>query len=143
MAPTRILIADDNRLIAEMLQSLLGMDPTLEIVGTAWNGFEALDLIEKGHPDILILDLSMPALDGFAVIRDLEIQQLPIHVIVFTACPTSDFRHTSLVSGIVDAMVSKIDSIENLLEIVHQVQSKIRVEGSREISRGNQDPFPH
>jgi DNA-binding NarL/FixJ family response regulator len=132
MLPTKLLIADDNQRIVDILQSLLEMDPTLEIVGTALDGIEVLDLVEKCHPEILIVDLSMPVLDGFAVLQDLKKRELPIHVIVFTANLKSDFRHTSLASGIVDAIVSKADPPEDLPDAVHQIQSKIRLTGRLE-----------
>ena len=64
-APIRILIADDHRLFAEALQAILGSETGLEVVGLAADGREAIDEAERLTPDVVLLDISMPVLDGF------------------------------------------------------------------------------
>jgi DNA-binding NarL/FixJ family response regulator len=61
----RILIADDHRLFAEALQAILGDEPGFEVVGRAADGREAIDLARSLRPDVVLLDISMPVLDGF------------------------------------------------------------------------------
>ena len=60
----KVLIADDNREFNELLTNYLAMEPDFEIVGTAYNGKETLELLKEKNPDVLLLDIIMPHLDG-------------------------------------------------------------------------------
>ncbi|MFZ5899602.1 MAG: sporulation transcription factor Spo0A [Bacillota bacterium] len=68
---TRILIADDNRDFCETLKEFLQQQDGFELVGVAFNGMEALDMIEQEKPDVVILDIIMPHLDGIGVLEKL------------------------------------------------------------------------
>ena len=61
----RVLIADDEPLFAEALEVLLGTDGRVEVVGRAGNGIEAVELARTLEPDVVLMDLSMPGVDGF------------------------------------------------------------------------------
>ena len=65
------LIIDDEQLAREELQYLLDSVGGVEVVAQGSNGIEAVDLIEEHHPDLVFLDVQMPGLDGFAVIKRL------------------------------------------------------------------------
>ncbi|HEY0784468.1 MAG TPA: response regulator [Acidobacteriaceae bacterium] len=73
MPPTALtaLIIDDERLAREELQYLLDTDGGVEVLAQGTNGIEAVDLIRSHHPDVVFLDVQMPGLDGFAVLRKL------------------------------------------------------------------------
>lgn len=71
----RVLIADDHRLFAEALAAILDADPRLEVVGRAADGREAVELAKELEPDVVLLDISMPVLDGFGAAA--ELAQLP------------------------------------------------------------------
>ena len=75
IATVRVLIADDHRLFAEALEAVLGTEPELEVVGLATNGQEALALARDLEPDVVLLDISMPVMDGFEAAS--EIAKLP------------------------------------------------------------------
>jgi YesN/AraC family two-component response regulator len=64
--PIRVLIADDHSVVRQGLRMFLGSDPELEIVGEARNGAEALDLSRELGPDVVLMDLLMPVMDGIA-----------------------------------------------------------------------------
>lgn len=68
----RIAIADDHAVLRESLRALLSYNIDFEVIGTAQDGAEALDLVAREHPDVLVLDLFMPGLDGFEVLRQLD-----------------------------------------------------------------------
>lgn len=70
--PIRVLIAEDDELIRAALSALLEREPDIEIVGTAGNGRHAADLALSRHPNVAIVDLQMPGLDGLGVIKELE-----------------------------------------------------------------------
>jgi two-component system, NarL family, nitrate/nitrite response regulator NarL len=72
----RVLIADDEPLFIDSVQALLAGDDRVEIVGTATNGQDAVDLAVALHPDVTLLDISMPMLDGIEATRRIR-EQLP------------------------------------------------------------------
>jgi DNA-binding NarL/FixJ family response regulator len=65
MMVLRVLIADDEPLFGEALEALLGVDERIEVVGRALNGTEAVELARKLDPDVVLMDLSMPGVNGF------------------------------------------------------------------------------
>ncbi len=67
----RVLIVDDEPLARRRLVQLLAKQPGIEIVGEAESGRQALELVELLRPDVLLLDIEMPAIDGFAVLKAL------------------------------------------------------------------------
>ncbi len=74
-APLRVVVADDQASVREGLVLLLGLLPDIEVVGSAANGEEALELVADKHPDAILLDLHMPFLDGTETTRRLTAQQ--------------------------------------------------------------------
>ena len=83
--PLRVLIADDEPLAAERLQLLLARAEGAQLVGTASDGDSAINLTEALHPDLLLLDIAMPGLDGIAVARALAAQSPSPAVVFVTA----------------------------------------------------------
>src|SRR6185312_4076459 len=83
--PLRVLIADDEPLAAERLQLLLARAEGAQLVGTASDGDSAINLTEALHPDLLLLDIAMPGLDGIAVARALAAQKPSPAVVFVTA----------------------------------------------------------
>lgn len=69
---TKVVIADDNREFCELLKDFLQQQDELRITGVAYNGFEALEIIKEQAPDVLVLDVIMPHLDGIGVLEQLS-----------------------------------------------------------------------
>jgi len=67
--PVRVLIADDHRLFAEALEAILAMDERIEVIGHARDGREAVEMWEQTRPDITLMDISMPVMDGLDAVR--------------------------------------------------------------------------
>jgi DNA-binding NarL/FixJ family response regulator len=68
-APIRVMIVDDHRLFAEALEAILSGERTIEIVGRARNGAEAVELALELAPDVVLMDISMPVMDGVEATR--------------------------------------------------------------------------
>jgi DNA-binding NarL/FixJ family response regulator len=83
-APVRVLLADDQRLVRESLVTLLGLLDGIELVASAADGEEALALAERLRPEVVLMDLRMPRLDGIEATRALRERQPDVRVIALT-----------------------------------------------------------
>src|SRR5437868_12334054 len=86
----RILLADDHPVVRDGLAAILGTQPDFTVVGTAATGREALALAVAQQPDVILLDLEMPEMDGVTVIRTLHKAVPAIAAVVFTAFDTDE-----------------------------------------------------
>jgi DNA-binding NarL/FixJ family response regulator len=98
-ARVRIAIADDHPVVREGLAAMLETQPDFEVVGHAATGPAALALIATQRPDVLLLDLEMPELDGVAVLRRLQDDDSRTRTIVFTVFDTDDRIITAVEAG--------------------------------------------
>lgn len=80
----KVLIADDHAIVRAGLRTLIEADPDLELVGEAAGGYEAIELIDKSKPDILVLDISMPDMDGIAVTKMLKPMGKDVRILILT-----------------------------------------------------------
>ena len=99
MPPIRILLADDQALFREGLHTLLSVQPDLEVVGEAGNGEEAVHLANTLHPDVVLMDLQMPVLDGVAATRQLRTACPACRVIVLTTFDDDEYVFDGLRAG--------------------------------------------
>ena len=83
--PTRVLIADDHGVVRQGLRMFLGSDPELEIVGEARDGAEAVRLALQLRPDVVLMDLLMPVMDGIRAIAAIRRQAPEIEVVALTS----------------------------------------------------------
>ena len=86
----RIAIADDHPVVREGLVAMLETEPDFEVVGTAATGAEAAALVARVDPDVMLLDLELPELDGVGVLRRLAAEGARVRVIVFTVFDTDE-----------------------------------------------------
>lgn len=82
MPALRALIVDDEPLARRHLRTLLASDPDVEIVGECGNGLDAVSAIQSGAPDLVFLDVQMPELDGFGVVRALDPHHMPVLIFI-------------------------------------------------------------
>jgi two-component system, NarL family, response regulator NreC len=95
----RVLIADDHAIVRAGLRTLIHSEPTMELVGEAAGGYEAIDLIEKAQPEVLVLDLSMPDLDGIAVIKKIKPRFPTLRILILTIHEDEGLLRAALKSG--------------------------------------------
>ena len=82
--PLRVLIADDHRLFAEALEAILAAADRIEVVGQAGDGSQAVELARKLGPDLVLMDVSMPVLDGFEATREIRAKSEDTRVLMLT-----------------------------------------------------------
>jgi DNA-binding NarL/FixJ family response regulator len=85
MAAIRVLIADDHRLFAEALEAILGIDERIAVVGHASDGEEAVKLVIELAPDVVLMDISMPVLDGIEAAQAIREQVDDASILMLTA----------------------------------------------------------
>lgn len=95
----RLVIADDHPIVCQALRSALAVEPAFRIIGEAHDGLAALELIQQTRPELAILDIRMPKLDGFALARTLQQQQLPTRVVILTGAEDPETLQTALQAG--------------------------------------------
>lgn len=112
--PYTILIADDSRAIRDALRQLFGKEEGFAICGEAENGQDAVDQAQKLHPDLILLDLSMPVMNGLEAARVLKRVMPDVPVIMFSAYGDPTTEKAARSAG-VWALVSKFDNVSVLL----------------------------
>src|SRR3954453_11850686 len=97
--PARVVIVDDHELARAGLRSLLGTERDIEVVGEAGTGREALALTRRLHPNLVLLDVRLPDMDGLAVARAIKLESPRTSVIVFTFYENADYLLEALKAG--------------------------------------------
>lgn len=108
----KVLIADDHNVVRQGLQTFLSLDPEIEVVGTATNGLEAVEKAQQLHPDVIILDLLMPEVNGIEATSQIKTLLPHIKVLIFTSVLESDAILRALKAGANGYLLKSIQSDE-------------------------------
>jgi DNA-binding NarL/FixJ family response regulator len=117
---TTIVLADDHRIVRQGLRALLAGEADFEVVGEADDGREALELVKRLNPDVLILDLMMPGLNGLEVARQMPRQSPGVRVVVLSMHDDEGFVLEALANG-VSGYVLKDSNSSDLVHAVREV----------------------
>ncbi|UNX54789.1 response regulator transcription factor [Georgenia sp. TF02-10] len=118
----RLLLADDETLIRDALAGLLGLEEDLAVVATAASGPEAVAAARKHVPDVAVLDLQMPGLDGIAVAEQLAAQVPGCRSVIVTSHGRPGYLKKALAAGVA-AFLPKTVSARVLADVVRQVHA--------------------
>jgi len=110
--PSRIVIADDHPLYRSALRQMVDGQPDMEVVGEAENGREALELCRDLHPEVVLMDLRMPEMDGLAATRALKLELPGTIVLVLTAFEDPDYLSQALKAGAAGYVLKQSDPQE-------------------------------
>ncbi len=113
----RIVLADDQRLMREGLKTILDLEEDMEVIGTASNGFEALELCRDLKPDIVLMDIRMPRVDGVEATERIAEEELPAKVIVVTTFDDDELIVKALKAGAKTYLLKDLPS-EKLLATI-------------------------
>jgi DNA-binding NarL/FixJ family response regulator len=119
----KILVAEDHELLREGLVSLLNTESNLNVVAQASDGMEAVEKTIKFHPNILVLDLSLPILNGYEVIKTVKAKLPDINIIVLSVHNSEEYVHAALCLGVTGYVV-KDDTKKHLIAAIGSVINK-------------------
>jgi DNA-binding NarL/FixJ family response regulator len=125
---TRIVIAEDQNLVRQGLKALLSEGDQYEIVGEAEDGLEAIRIVAKRKPDLVLLDLAMPRMNGISAIKEIKQKQPETKIVAITFHTSDEYILAAFESG-VDGYCLKNDTHANLLLALKRV-----LDGKRYIS---------
>ena len=108
----KVLLVDDQSLIRQGLKALLELESDLEIVGEAENGGNAIKLVEELHPDIVLMDIRMPIMDGVAATREIQKRFMGIKVLVLTTFDDDEYVTAALQNGAMGYLLKDTPSEE-------------------------------
>lgn len=118
----RLLLVDDQRLMREGLHTLLEMEPGIEVAGEAGNGQEALDAYARLQPDVVLMDVRMPIMDGVEATRRLRQRWPAARVIILTTFDDDEYVFEGLRAGALGYLLKDV-SMRELAEAIHTVMA--------------------
>ena len=123
----RVLVVDDSAYVRKMMTQMLTRSPFVDVVGTARDGAEALELASALRPDVITCDLNMPEMDGVAFVRrQMETRPVPI-VIISVASPSGEQVLAALEAGAVDFLQKPTAlATDRLLEVADELVAKVK-----------------
>lgn len=120
MNKIRVLMADDHPVVRDGIRVLLETSDQIEVVGEAGNGREALEMVEKFDPDILLLDMEMPDMSGVEVSRQLKQRRAGVRILVLSAYNDPQYIRSVLANG-ASGYLTKDEAPEFVLEAINGV----------------------
>jgi NarL family two-component system response regulator LiaR len=119
-----VLVVDDHAIIRKGIRAVLEIVPDIELVGEAENGIQAIQLDRELHPDVILMDLMMPEMDGIACIRQIKDQRSAARILVLTNFAGEEMIFPAIKAGAVGYHL-KDSSPETLIEAIRQVNQGV------------------
>ena len=118
--PPCILIVDDNANLRQELRSLLTCRQEFEVGGEAGDGLEAIDSVNKLHPDLILMDLSMPRMDGLTATKEIKKKWPGTKILVFTIHKSPEYL-TAVFNAGADGFIQKDSSQDDLIQSINNI----------------------
>lgn len=126
----KILICDDQAIVCEGLSRILSSDPEIEVVGTAYNGEEALELCPKTNPDLVLMDLKMPVMNGVVATRKIRDEYPHIDVLVLTTYDDDEWIFDAIRGGASGYLLKDTPPSELITAIKGTIEGKSYIDPS-------------
>jgi NarL family two-component system response regulator LiaR len=120
MESIKVLIVDDHAIVRKGIRALLATEPNIQIAGEAKDGREALAEVERLQPDVILMDLVMPEMDGIEAIRQITGHQPAARILVLTSFATDEKVFPAIKAGALGYLL-KDSNPEELVQAIHQV----------------------
>lgn len=139
-SPIKVLVVDDSALIRQMLTRALSVDPSIEIVGSAKTGLEAIEKVNALQPDVVTLDIEMPELSGLEALPHI-VRTTPARVVMLSSLGDAETTYQALDRGAVDFLVKPAAgvalSLAELSELlIKKIKTANRISPERRLSSG-------
>jgi len=118
---TRIVLADDHALVRDGIRSLLESESDLEVIGEASNGKEAIELVGKVNPDLLIIDIRMPVMNGIDAVAELTKSKSEVKTVILSMHDSEEYILKSISSGANGYLLKDTDKSE-FIKAIHTVR---------------------
>lgn len=118
----RVVIAEDHAVVREGTRQIVASDPRIDVVGEAEDGQAALDLVNELRPDVLILDLHLPAVTGIEVARRLQESRSPTRILVLSAYDDDDYVFAAMDAG-ASGYLLKTAHGEEVIDAIHAISA--------------------
>lgn len=118
----KVFLADDHKITRTALKNIFSTAPDMEVVGEAANAEEVFQEIQKTKPDVIVLDLNMPEMNGLEILKRLRSEGNSTPVVVLTLFPPEKLKEASLAAGATDFLSKDCDP-EELIETVRKSTS--------------------
>ena len=137
-----VLIADDHPVVRQGLRVLLSLHPDIEVVGEAGDGAEAVELAAAVAPDVILLDLKLPGLDGLGVLAELRDRNLPARVLVLTSVADSASVTVAMRGGAAGFLYKDVDpdALVRAVRSVHDGHTVLAPEAAGTLVRTRNRP---
>lgn len=133
--PIRVLIADDHLVVRRGIRALLATEPGIDVVAEAPTGAAAVAAAARHRPDVILMDLMMPGMDGIEAIRKIKADQPDAHVLVLTSFATDDKILPALKAGALGYLLKEAGADELMLAIrqVHRGEASLHPTIARQV----------
>lgn len=118
----KLLIADDQQLIRDSLKIVLGTNDTIEVVGAVSNGVEVIRAVRENKPDVILMDIRMPEMDGVQCTQIIKENYPDIKIIILTTFDDDEYIFSALKYGASGYLLKGI-SMDQLVDAIHKVHS--------------------
>ncbi|EKO3407366.1 response regulator transcription factor [Vibrio fluvialis] len=118
--PIRVVIVDDHRVVLEGFMARLEMEPEIEVIATASNGLEALEVVKQHRPDVILMDVSMPIMNGIDATRLIKEEVPDAKVLMLTMHDNREYIMKVMQAGAVGYMLKEI-SAEKMVQAIKTV----------------------
>ena len=118
----KILITDDNPGIRVGVKQLISDEDEMMVSGEAETGMQTMDLLKKNFYDLLILDVNLPDTNGFEILKNINISEIPIPVLILTVLPDEQFAAKMIEAG-ASGYLNKMDASDNLICAIKKVMN--------------------
>ena len=138
MAVIRVLLADNHNVVRTGIRAVLNAEPDMEVIAEAGNGKEAVQKTRELHPDVVVMDLGMPLMDGFAATREIRREMPDVNVIALTVHDNEEYLFRLLRAGGAGYILKEAaaEELVSAIRTVHQGEASLYPGATKALIQG-------